>query len=298
MNVMDLSSSPARSSAALGLACGIGAAVCWALGFVAARHGVTAGLSPIVIALHRFIWPGLALLPFAARGGFTDIRRLGVWRSLILTLVGGLPLAILSYAGFLFVPLGHGGVIQPSCASLGGLLLAWLVLREPLPARRIAGALAIVAGLVVIGAEALHTIGAHGLIGDLMFAAAGCSFATFGMLLRLWRIEAMPAVAVTSVVSLLGLPLVPLYSDNISAAGFFENLLQAVVQGGFASAGAIYLFARGALLLGASRAAVFPSLVPPSTLLIGYLALGIVPSVWQLAGLVIVVVGFQLTQRG
>jgi drug/metabolite transporter (DMT)-like permease len=238
------------------------------------------------------------LLPLAARDGFGDFRRLGWWRSIILTLVGGLPLAILSYAGFLLVPLGHGGVIQPSCASLGGLLLAWLVLREPLPARRVAGALAIVIGLIVIGAEALRTMGAHGLVGDLMFAAAGCTFAVFGMLLRLWRVDPMPAVAVTSILSLLGLPLIFVYAGNFAAVGLFENLLQAVVQGGFAAAGAIYLFARGVVLLGASRAAVFPSLVPPATLLIGYLALGIVPSISQLVGLVVVVVGFRLTQSG
>ena len=39
-----------------------------------------------------------------------------------------------------------------------------------------------------------------------MFVAAGSFFAVFGMLLRLWRISALPAVAVTSVLSLAGLP--------------------------------------------------------------------------------------------
>jgi drug/metabolite transporter (DMT)-like permease len=51
-------------------------------------------------------------------------------------------------------------------------------------------------------------------------------------------------------------------------------------------------------LLGASRAVLFPALVPPFTLLVGFLALGEVPSVSQLIGLVIVVAGFRLTQRG
>jgi drug/metabolite transporter (DMT)-like permease len=59
----------------------------------------------------------------------------------------------------------------------------------------------------------------------------------------------------------------------------------------------IYLFARSVMLLGAGRAATFPALVPGFALVIGYLALGIVPSVAQLIGLVIVVVGFRLTLR-
>jgi len=295
---MDSQSPPVKSASALGVLCGVGAALFWAVGFVAARQGVDVGLSPLVIALHRFLWPGLALLPFAARNGFGDFRRLGWQRAIILTVFGGLPLAILSYAGFLLVPLGHGGVIQPACASLGGLLLSWLVLREPLPARRIAGALAIVLGLCIIGAEALRTMGVHGIAGDLMFAAAGCSFATFGMLLRLWRIEPMPAVAITSVLSLVGLPVMLVGLGNTVHAGIFETVLQIIVQGVFAGAGAIYLFARAVVLLGASRAAMFPSLVPPITLLVGFLALGVLPSLSQLAGLVVVVIGFRLTQRG
>ncbi len=285
-----------RSSTARGVLCGIGAALCWAFGFVAARHGITDGMSPLAIGLHRFTWGGLVLLPLAAQRGFADLSGIGWRRGTILTLVGGLPQAVLSYAGFLFVPLGHGGIIQPACAALCGLVLASLVIRELLPLRRIAGALAIVLGLSIIGAEALRTMGAHGLVGDFMFAAAGCSFAAFGMLLRLWRIEPMAAVAVTGIFSLAGLPLLLFSLDNALRAGVFENLLQAVVQGIFVGPAAIYLFTRAVVLLGVSRAAVFPSLVPPFTLLVGFLALGEAPSVSQLAGLVIVVVGFRLTQ--
>jgi drug/metabolite transporter (DMT)-like permease len=81
------------------------------------------------------------------------------------------------------------------------------------------------------------------------------------------------------------------------AAGWAENLLQVVVQGVFSGPGAIYLFARSVVLLGASRAAVFPSLVPGFTLLVGYVALGEQPTLAQLAGLAIVLFGFRLTQK-
>lgn len=294
---MDRASS-LRSTTLLGVLSGTGAALCWALGLVAARHGIQAGVSPVVLTLHRFVWPGLALLPVVAKSGLADLGGTGWRRGIALAVCGGLPLALLSYAGYLFVPLAHGGVIQPSCAALGGLTLAHLVLKEPLPLRRIVGALTMVVGLAVIGTEALKTMGGPGLLGDLSFAAAGASFATFGMLVRRWQVAPLRAATMTSVLSLAGLPVLLLLGlNNLIAAGFLENLLQAVVQGALTGAAGTYLFARAVVLLGASRAVVFPSLVPPFTVLIGYLVLGEAPTVWQLVGLVIVVVGFRLTQR-
>lgn len=287
-----------KHAAAWGVICGAGSALFWAFGFVAARHGVLAGVSPLVLALHRFIWPGLALIPVLAADGLGDLGGIGWRRGFAITVFGGLPLALWSYFGYVFVPLGHGAIIQPSCAALGGLVLASLVLKEPLPRRRIVGALAIVLGLIVIGAEALTTIGTHGIVGDFLFVAAGSFFAIFGTLLRLWHIPPMRAVSVTSVLSLAGLPLLLFTYDNFLAAGFYENALQAVVQGVFAGAGAIYLFTRAVVLLGVGRAAVFPALVPPFTLLIGAIAVGEIPSLSQLIGLAIVLAGFRLTQKG
>jgi drug/metabolite transporter (DMT)-like permease len=285
-----------RRSAVLGILCGAGSALCWAVGFVAARHGVLAGMSPLVLSLHRFVWPGLVLLPLVAANGFGDLGGLGWRRGIALTAFGGLPLALWSYIGYVYVPLGHGSIIQPSCAAVLGLILARLVVNEPLPPRRIAGAAIIVAGLAVIGTEALRTMGRQGLLGDLLFVAAGSSFAVFGMLLRLWHIAPMRAAAITSVLSLAGLPILFFSYDNFVAAGFWENLLQAVVQGVFAGPAGIYLFTRAVFLLGAGRAALYPSLVPVFSLLIGFLTLGEVPSIAQLTGLAIVVIGFRLTQ--
>jgi drug/metabolite transporter (DMT)-like permease len=284
---------------ALGIACGTGAALAWAMGFVAARHGIAVGLSPADLALHRFVWAGIALLPTVWRHGMTDLNGIGWGRGAALTIFGGPVLAVISYAGFLLVPLGHGGLIQPSCAALGGLALSAVVLKEKLPPPRALGALVIVIGLALIAFEALTTIGTHGLLGDLTFATAGLFFATFGMLLRLWRIEPTRAAAVVSVLSLVDIPIHWLVSgfERMIAAGFAENALQALIQGVFAGPLAIYLFARSVVLLGAARAAVFPSLVPGFTLLIGFLALHEVPSMVQLAGLAIVVIGFRLTQR-
>ena len=87
------------------------------------------------------------------------------------------------------------------------------------------------------------------------------------------------AMVIVSVVSLAFIPIYWLAHgfEAMLAMGWRENAMQAVMQGILAGPGAIYLFARAVVLLGAGRAAVFPSLVPGFTLLIGFLALGIVP---------------------
>jgi drug/metabolite transporter (DMT)-like permease len=296
-NPLDPTAAPLPVTLA-GIACGAGAALFWAAGFAAARHGIAAGFSPADLAFHRYIWAGLAFLPFVARDGLGSLGGIGWPRAIALTLFVGPIFSTISFAGFLLVPLGHGGVIQPSCAALGGLLLATLVLHEKLPAERALGAAIIIAGLMVIGGEALATIGTHGLLGDVAFAVAGLMFATFSTFLRLWRITPMRAVAVVSVVSLVYLPFhwLAFGFERMAALGLYENLLQVAMQGVLAGAVATYLFARSVVLLGVGRAAVFPTLVPGFTLLIGYL-LGEVPSIAQLLGFAIVLVGFRLTQK-
>lgn len=288
------------SPTVIGVLCGAGAALFWAIGLVASRHGIQIGLSPSDISLHRYVWSAFLFLPLMAAGYLASPGTIGWGRSFALTLFAGPLLAILSYAGFLLVPLGHGALVQPSTAALVGLILASVVLREKLPMARALGAITMVLGLAAIAYEALTTIGTHGLLGDFAFMAAGTCFAIFGTLLRKWRIPATEATVVVSTLSLLYVPVHwALFGfQTLIAAGWYENFIQAVVQGIGAGPLSIFLFARAVVLLGVSRASVFPALVPPFTLLSGFLILGEVPSVIQLIGLAIVAVGFRLTQKG
>jgi drug/metabolite transporter (DMT)-like permease len=284
---------------AVGVICGIVAAGFWAAGFVGVRHGLDVGFSPADLAVHRYLWPGLALSPVVLRAGIGDLDGIGWGRGILLAILGGPVFAIIGYAGFLLVPLGHAGVIQPSCGAVGGLCLATLVLREKLIISRLIGALIIISGLLVIAGEGAATIGAQGVDGDLLLALAGFMSGAFATLLRLWRIPPMSAAAVISVLSLFAMPVYWLIGcvAHMSALGWRENLVQAVLQGVLAGPAALYLLVKSIALIGAGRAAIFFSLIPPFVLLIGWLALGDTPSLFQLIGLTIVLFGFQLTQR-
>ena len=285
-------------STAVGIVCGIGASLFWAAGFAGVRHGLTVGFSPLDLAIHRYFWAGIAFLPLVIRGGVRDLNGIGWGRAILLAILGGPCFVLISNAGFLLVPLGHGGVIQPSCATLGGLLLATIWLGEKITTTRAIGAAVIVCGLLLIGVELAVAIGIHGVAGDLIFVLTGLMFATFGILLRFWRISAMPATMVISAISLAIVPVDWAFGgfDRMMALGWREVLLQVILQGVLAGPAAIYLYAESVDLLGAGRAAVFPSLVPPSVLLIGWLALGETPTVFQLAGVIVVLFGFRLAQ--
>lgn len=284
----------------IGTLCGIGAAIGWAAGFVAAKHGVAVGFTPADLALHRFFWSGLLLTPLALRHGVVKLGGIGWGRGLIMAILSGPVQAMLAYTGFMLVPLGHGTTIQPACAALFGLILASLVLRERATPQRIFGGIIIIGGLIVFGIESLTTIGSNGIGGDLLFATAGLFWAIFGTLLRRWRVPGMQAAAVVGALSVF--VFAPLHAifvgyGHILQLSLAENLLQIVVQGLLAGALPIYLFARSVILLGAGRAGTFPALVPGFGMIIGFLALGVVPSVAQVAGLVIVVVGFRFVVR-
>ena len=285
--------------ALLGVACGLGAALFWALGFVATRHGLKVGFTPADLLMHRFLWSGLAFLPVVFRAGLGNLCGIGWGRGLVLMVLGGPVMSIISYSGFLFVPLGHGSVIQPSCATLGGLFLAAALLKERISFSRLFGAVVIVGGLAVIGAESIGHIGLSGVQGDLIFVLTGFMFAGFATLLRYWRVSAFSAAAI---INALSLSLLPVYAASgalarVAAIGLAENALQALGQGILAGPAAMYLFAFSIQLLGVARAAVFPAIVPALTLLVGWLLLGEPPTALQAAGLVTVLSGFYLAQR-
>lgn len=288
------------SATAVGVLCGAAASICWAAGFVAAKHGIAVGLAPTDLAFHRFVWSGLLMLPILLRAGFVDLGGLGWSHGLVILALAGPLQAIVSYTGFTVAPLGHGAVIHPAAAALGGLVLAYIALGEPLTRARIIGVAAIILGLVVLAGEAVTTIRGNALTGDLLFATAGFMWAAFTTCLRGWRTSGMLAAQVVGVLSLL--IFAPIYAlvfgfERMAAAGLVENLIQVAVQGVFAGLLALYLFARAVTALGAGRASMFPALVPAITVLIGFLAIGEVPTIPQLVGLAIVAVGFRFALK-
>jgi drug/metabolite transporter (DMT)-like permease len=152
----------------------------------------------------------------------------------------------------------------------------------------------------VFAGEAITSIGLHALAGDSLFATAGLMWAVFTIQLRRWHMNGIHAAMIVGVLSLF--IYAPLHAfffgfQTMIAAGWVENLIQIAVQGVFAGLLALFLFARAVTTLGAGRASTFPTLVPGTAMLIGFVWLGEIPTPLQLLGLAIVVVGFRFAMK-
>ena len=285
----------ARKRERLGYLCGVGMAVSAALAFSTARAGILGGLSPIDLIFARFVVAGLIMLPFLIHWGLPPLAGIGLKRSLVLTALGGLPFALLQTGGYAFAPLAHGAVIAPSTVTVVSTIVAAVFLHERLGLGHLAGATIALLGIVLISWEGLNgASGPRAWIGDLMFFASSVLWAGFTVLLRHWRLNAVRATAVVTVLSMA--ITVPTYlvcagPAHLAALPLGVLAMQGVVQGGIQAVFGMMAFSQAVVLLGVSRAVLFPTIVPALSVLIGIPIVGEIPSVLQITGLVLVTIG-------
>ena len=286
------------SPAAAGLAWGLLAAAIWTVYSVLARLGIKSGLSPLDMTLLRFTPGALVMLPFVWHWGLRDLAGIGWRRGAVLAALSGPVFSLLMMTGFAYAPLVHGAVIAPACQMITGIgLSAWLA-RAPVTRETVLGAAFVMLGLAFMGGDALlHAGGDNVLLGDLLFALAGCSWGLFGALSRRWRVDAMRITGVAVVLSFA--MFAPLYVAVADPRGLFSAApgfvaLQAVAHGIGAGLVAVLAYSRAAVLLGPGRAAFFGAMVPGAASLLAIPVLGEVPTALQVAGLLAVVVGLLL----
>lgn len=269
------------------------------LGFAAARAGILGGLEAIDLIFARFVVAGAIMLPLLIRFGVRDLAGIGWKRSLVLTALGGAPFAMLQTGGYSFAPLAHGAVIAPSTVTIVSTIGAAVFLRERLGRNHLFGAAIVLTGVLLIGWDGLHSAsGPRAWVGDLLFFASSVLWACFTLLLRHWRVPALRATAVVVVLSCL--VTTPTYFAwvglaHIQALPVAAIAFQGLVQGGLQGAFTMMAYAQAVVLLGVSRAVLFPAIVPALSVLIGIPIVGEIPGVLQVAGLCLVTLGLLTT---
>lgn len=287
----------ARRRLIVGLATGLVTATLWGSWAVVSRVGLTDGLDFHDVTALRFGVAGLVLLPVLLSRGISRKGIAGVpWHvALILWAGAGVPYSLLVFAGLGIAPASHQAVIGPSVVLLFTAILSWIVLGERLGRIQLAGMAVILAGVATLGAHAL--LDAAGRIGwgHFLFVIAGALWAVFTVVARAWRVDALAATAIVSVLSLAYLPLYfALFGLRLVAAPPSAVLLQAVFQGLLTGVVALILFMRAVTLLGAGRAALFVAVVPAMGAVLAAPVLGESLTASTLAGAALVSLGMVL----
>lgn len=282
-----------------GFLCGSIMALGASLSFAAARAGILDGLGAVDMIFARYVVAGAIMLPLLLRYGVRDLAGIGLRRSLILTLLGGAPFALLQTGGYGFAPLAHGAVIAPSTVTIVSTIGAALFLRERLSRSHLVGAAIVLAGIFLIGWDGLaQPSGERAWLGDLLFFASSVLWAGFTLLLRHWRLPALQATAVVAVLSfVLTTPtyLAVMGVTHLQALPLGMLAFQGLVQGGLQGAITMVAYSQAVIFLGVSRAVLFPAIVPALSVLVGIPIVGEIPGALQIGGLCLVTLGLMTT---
>jgi drug/metabolite transporter (DMT)-like permease len=246
-----------------GAACALAAVSIWAGWGVFTRLAVTTNLGAWDIAALRFGVAGLVLAPVVTNRGLAH-DRLG-WGGLALLIAGfGAPYVLVAAGGLRLAPAADQGALNPGCMPLFVGVIAAFALRERLSPVRKAGFALILAGVAGMLLQRGVVWDSPRSFGDAMFLAASLLTACGTVAMRRARLDPLHATALVATGS--AVLYLPIYfgvrGTQLGLVPFSEFGAQALFQGVVVTIVGVFLYARAVLLLGASRAAAFGSLVP------------------------------------
>lgn len=272
------------------------------LSFAAARAGIVDGLGAADLIFARYLVAGAIMLPALLYWGLPTLAGIGLGRSLALTLLGGAPFALLQTGGYEYAPLAHGAIIAPSTVTIVSTIGAAIFLRERLGRSHLAGAAVVLLGIGLIGwdgiVQSAAAAGGQAWLGDLLFFASSILWAGFTLLLRHWRLSALRATAVVAVLSMVvATPAYLLWkgAEHLMTLPLGALAFQGLIQGGLQGVVTMIAYSQAVVLLGVSRAVLFPAVVPAVSVLVGIPIVGEIPGALQISGLVLVTVGLLIT---
>lgn len=291
----------------VGLAAAVVTVVIWTSFIVIARASAQRSLTPFDLAFARIVGASLILVPWGIwlvrsgrLPGWLGLSPLSFRLTALTGLFGGLLYAMLAYAGFFYAPAAHASVLMPGSLPLWTTLLAALILRDRITPARAAGLALIVSGDLLVGGSSLLQAFSGGEVwkGDLLFMSAAFCWATYSVLARRHKLDAVHATIAITVFALLAY--VPAYAllavtgavpSQLAAAPAGEVLFQVLFQGWGSVVISGITFTTMIRHYGPVRSTMITALVP------GLSALGAVfflgePLHWNLlAGLVLVTGG-------
>jgi drug/metabolite transporter (DMT)-like permease len=271
----------------------------WVIGR-AMRHD----MPPVAMGFWRWTLALLLLLPFTAPALW---RQRAVVREHWVTLaalgcLGAIAFNTLIYVGLQYTA-ATNGVLFNSLSPVFILLLAGIVLREPISGLQVAGMVLSLSGVLAIVARGDPALLAafHFNPGDLWLITAMFLWALYTLVLRR-RPQALSATAFLAAMLLLSLPfLLPFYLWEYAQRGGFElNRATIAALAYYCTVPSIiaYLFwNRGVAQVGAAKAGLFVHLMPLFGALLSVIFLGERLYAYHFAGAALIFGGIWLTTR-
>ena len=249
----------------------LGVVVIWTCFVIFSRmSGISALTAYDVIAL-RYGVAGIAILPL----WWHYRSRIFEWRKIILTLVGALGFTLFAMNGFRQAPANHAAILLQGFLPFSVAIMAYFLAGETPTRQRMAGLVLIAIGVSSLAVESFGTNGIT-LLGDGLLVGASLCWAMYTVLLRRWRYKPMDVtIAVTLLAAIIYLPVYAAFlTKNIAqvpwqeclAYGLFQGVLVAIIQ--------MIFYTNAVHHLGASRLAMFASVVPVMASLLAVPILG------------------------
>lgn len=270
----------------------------WGSNFVLAGP-ILVDLSPLWAAALRFLFAAALMMIFSLlrRDKLMDLLRRHVFTYLMLGAVGITAFNLLFFNAMQTTSADNAALIMGTNPLLTTLLASIFLGERPSLRHWIALPAALAGVAIVITQGHLNTITSLQIAhGDLLMLAANFSWATFNILGRRFMPKGAPLANTTWVMTAGALLLLlaalyggtPLQTLGVKASG----AMLVMVLGGTVLA---YVFwTIGIEHLGAARTAIFLNLVPISAILVAA-TLGILPTLAQVAGGTLVLIGVALT---
>jgi drug/metabolite transporter (DMT)-like permease len=281
-------------SQAIGYAGGTITVLIWATWFLVTRHSATTPLGSIDIGLIRFGIPAIALAPIWMKTGLLP-KAVPLHLLAIMVSGSGAIFFLLTTFAIHSTPAASSGILLGGSMPLATALIGAALFRERPDGTRIAGLVAIVAGVLILLTRSLADASLPWTsvvllpAGALLWASYTHAFRRSGLtavqasaLIAVWSFLIMGALALIFGISL---PQVPLQ----------EIGLQTLSQGILSGLVAMVAYGTAVRTLGGTQAAAFTALTPVLATLGGGLLLGEQIGVTEVSAAVITGIGVALS---
>ena len=280
----------------LGVVAGLAGILIYAGQFVVTRWSIQRTLALWDVAALRFAVAGVVMLPLLIWYGVRDAAGIGWRRAIVISITVGAPYTLVLFAGLTLAPAAHGAVIISGGTPIMSAVLMSLWFGERPSAARVVGLAVISVGLILVGWPSLFE-GADSRVwvGDLLLLAGSALWGAFTALTRRWQVDPLRGAAVVWVLALGYLPFYLAFAPvRLFTAPPGEVVFQAAYQGIGVGILALFFYTYANRALGPTSASLFMPLIPVVAVLLGVPVLHEVPSLVQLAGIVVVSAGMVL----